>query len=171
MKSKGKLFIISTVVIVLLFVIICVIEIFTTDSMNDRFFTDINSFSKLDKYVVGDIELTNDEYLGDLEVISYYVKEILYGGKKYSVFAYVFSDAESSAAYFKNCTGISTNPDYSFSSSSNLFFNSQYIAFYDCYLYRIEGYGRYKSFVETVNFITETFPLDYHNLYQSNQFP
>ena len=160
--------IIFTVAIVI-FVVICAIEIFATDSVNDRFYTDIDSFSKLDEYTVKELKLTDDKYLGDLEIVSHYTKEILYNGKKYSVYAYVFSDAESSATYFMNCTGISTEPDYSFLSSSNLFFNSQYIAFYDCYLYRIEGHGRYKLFVEAVNFITESFPLEYHDLYQNKQ--
>lgn len=162
MKKRGKVIITCTVVtMIVLFVVVIIVGI-TSPSLNNRFFTDINSFAKLDEYVVKDLEITKDKYLEHHEIISYYAKEISYNGKKYSVYAYVFSSNEASYEYFKKCTGKTTDSAWNFSASSN-YISSRYLAYYENCLYRIEG-GEYKSFVEAVNFINETFPIGYDEL-------
>lgn len=162
MKSRGKVIIICTVVIVIVLSVIGIMGIMTFQSLNIRFFEDIESFSKLDEYVVRELELADDKYLGNLSVTSYYAKEISYNGEKYSVFAYVFSNNEASFEYFKKCTGKKTDLDWNYSSSSN-FTSSRYLAYYGNCLYRIEG-GSIRAFVEAVNFINETFPIGYDEL-------
>mgnify|MGYP000046454285 CR=1 FL=1 len=165
MKPQKRI-IIVLILVIIIFMIIGIVGITISGTLNHRFFTDIDNFSRLDEYAVKNIELSDDKYLGELEVVSYYTKVILYNGKEYLVFAYVFPDVDSTITYFKKCTGVSSEINWNFHSSSNYFTYSEYIAYYECCLYRIEG-GSYKEFVDAVNFINKLFPIEYSELSQN----
>ena len=170
MKHNKKLIsiIAITLAVIIILIIIGTVVVVSAGSIEYRFFTDINSFKKLDEYSTNKIDLSNDNELKELEVVFYYAEEISYEGKNYSIMAYVFADNTSASTYFKKCTGKESVNNWNFSLKSNLFFHSEYIAFYDNCLYRVIG-GNYKSFVEVVNFISESFPIDYHDLYENEQ--
>lgn len=128
-------------------------------NINNRVFTDISNFSAIEQYEVAEIKISDDKLPDNIQPKKSYVTSIMYKGRQYSIFAYVFDDTETANSYFKLCTGKKSNLNYNFSMSTNYLFSSQYIAYYDNCLYRIEG-GSYKDFVDAVNFINQSFPTD-----------
>ena len=163
MKLKNKILIIIISNVVFLLISLSLMLFFTTEPINNRVFTDINSFNKLDQYVTKDFDIANDKKLNGLVPKQSYTKEISYNGHVYSVYAYVFSDTATTNSYFKSCTGKNTNMEYNFSMSTNVLFSSDYIAYSGCYVYRIEG-NSYKEFVNAVNFINDSFPIDLNTI-------
>ena len=162
MKNNKRFtrYLLISFLLILLFMVISIIGFLRTEPINKRFFTDISDFNKLEKYEKNERSLPADKNLKGITPETAYTKEIEYKGKTYKVYAYVFSDTESSVSYFCKKTGkIKSACDYDFSISTNYFFSSHFIAYNECCLYRVDG-GNYKSFAEVVNFINESFPLD-----------
>lgn len=156
MKRKNIIFlslvavVILTLVLIAFFVQIHPIEI--------RYFTDISSFSALEPYVVGNLDAFQDSDIDKETVAASYAKTIEYSGRKYDVYAYVFEDTASAAAYFRDCTGETVSGERQYKSESVLFLSTTYVAFYKECLFRVEG-GWYPSFVEALNAITAQFPI------------
>ncbi len=168
-KNKKKIILICVVIIVLIALIaVGIMGIVTSQSLNIRFFTDINSFTKLNEFAVSELELTDDKYLENNKIVYSYTKEILYNGERYAVYAYVFQNESSAMEYFEKCTGKKADLKWNFSSSSNYISRSEYVAYYENCLYRIEG-GGYRAFINAVNFINESFPIEYEDLYSHSE--
>ncbi len=166
MKNNKRIYKIAVTAIVILVVSVSAFGLMGflfADFAHIRFFTDISSFDKLTEYEIEEIE--EDKKLKGLVPLSSYTNKILYGGKLYSVYAYVFSDVDSSRAYFKSVTGKKSDRNCDYSFVTNYYFYSQYIVFNDNCLYLVQG-GNYGDFVTAFNFITESFPLDEKSLYE-----
>lgn len=127
-----------------------------------KFFSNIDEFSHLEQCDSEEI-IEEDDYLRNSELLDSYTRRIEYKGKEYVVYAYVFVDVEDLREYFDKYTGKRTKSEWNFSSSSNYFFRSSFIAYHQNCLYRIEG-GNYSDFVEAVNFITSEFSITYNSL-------
>lgn len=161
MKNK-KVIAVAQIIVSVLFLLIvaaCLIGFTTTEQIQNLVFTDIDDFKKLEEYSVEDINLEDDKMpKGILPDVSF-LKVISFNGHNYKVYAYEFSDSESAREYFNKCTGKTTDAKSNYSMTTNYLFASDYIAFHENFLYRIEG-GNYKDFAETVNFINKSFSID-----------
>jgi hypothetical protein len=135
----------------------------TGDSMQLRFFKEIKDFSVMDSHVKTDLSPSDDPSLGDCSVTESYTKVIEYDGKEYILYAYVFRDTATSIEYFHEVTGKKTSKEWDFASSSNTYFHSHYVAYYENCLYYIEGGNRW-DFTKAVNFINESFPITLESL-------
>lgn len=159
-KSNKKILVIFIVFgILTCMFIVGLIGFISAGNINNRVFTDISDFSAIEQYEVDEIKISDDKLPDNIQPKASYVTSIMYNGRQYSVFAYVFDDTEDASIYFKLCTGKKSDLNYNFSLSTNYLFSSKYIAYYDNCLYRIEG-GSYKDFVDSVNFINQSFSID-----------
>lgn len=75
---------------------------FDKNEYNVNYFDKIEDFSKLDDYVISEIQ--NDKYQKNIEAEESYLKKIKYDNKIYIVRAYIFEDTESSQTYFERYT-------------------------------------------------------------------
>lgn len=161
MKSKKVIAAVQIIIAVLFLsiVVTCFIGFISAEQISNHVFTNIDDFKKLDEYSVKDINLEDDKMLKDIHPAAFYLNEISFNGHNYKVYAYEFSDLEFAREYFYKCTGKKTDAKANYSMTTNYLFSSDYIAYYENFLYRIEG-GNYKAFSETVNFINNSFPID-----------
>lgn len=155
-------------IVALIVLIICVVTALPLVSLlskrvENRFFTHIDELCHLENYITESLSLDQDDFLDKKTVKDSFTKKIVYNGKTYTIYAYVFTDAESSIMYFNQYTGKSADAKWNFSFSSNYYFSSSYIAFYQNCLYRIEG-GFYNDFVDAVDMITDPFTVTYDDL-------
>ncbi len=165
-KQKRVRLSISVSVLGILFVLGLVVPLilhFTGDNIQWHFFTYIEDFSAIESHVKTDLDPQNDPNLGDLSVMESYTKIIEFDGKDYILYAYVFHDTAASIEYFHEVTGKKTSKKWNFSLSSNTYFHSHYVAYYENCLYYIEGGNRW-DFVEAVNFINDSFPITLESL-------
>ena len=166
MKHKRVRLSITIFVLVILFVFGLALPLllhFTSDNMQWRFFTSIEDFSTIESYVKTNLDPQNDPNLCDLSVLESYTKIIEFDGKDYILYAYVFHDTAASIEYFHEVTGKETSKEWNFSSSSNTYFHSHYVAYYENCLYYVEGGNRW-DFVKAVNFINDSFPVTLESL-------
>jgi len=158
---KKKIILLSCTLL-FLFMLITMLQI-SNNKLENRFFSDIVKFNKLEGFVKHGIDPDTDKYLGDIDYVDSYTKSVVYNGDTYNVYAYTFKDIESAKRYFENCTGKDTKGNWNYSCSSNYLFSSRYIAFCDNCLYRVEGNG-YRKFVKAINYINEDFELTLKDL-------
>ncbi|MBQ9152012.1 MAG: hypothetical protein IJX72_07155 [Clostridia bacterium] len=166
MKQKRIRLSIAISVLVFLFILCLVVPLilhFTGDNIQWHFFTSIEDFSAIDSYVKKDLSPQDDPNLGNLSVMESYTKIIEYNGKEYILYAYIFHDTAASIEYFHEVTGKKTSNVWNFASSSNTYFHSHYVAYYENCLYYIEGGNRW-DFIEAVNFINNSFPITLESL-------
>ena len=116
MKRKNIIFLSLVAVVILTLVLIAFFV--QMHPIEIRYFTDISSFSALEPYVVGNLDAFQDSDIDKETVAASYAKTIEYSGRKYDVYAYVFEDTASAAAYFRDCTGETVSGERQYKSES-----------------------------------------------------
>lgn len=157
-NRRRWLFIIVGIVLIILvlFGMLEVIPKINNSPTNVYMFTDIRSFLKLDPYAISD---ARDAKIGGLQYSDSYCKEVSFDGEQFNVYAYVFENVTDAQAYFAKQTGKDTDRLWSFTTSSNYFFHTDYISYCQNYLYRVEG-GSYLSTTAFINWLNADFPID-----------
>ena len=104
----------------------------------------------------------DDLYLKDITPEKSFKGVASYQNKQYTIYAYEFANAEQSQNYFEMATGKTEHKNdgfvYNGSISSNYYFSTSCVVFYDRCLYRIEG-GNYSAFVDFYHVLTANFSI------------
>ena len=154
--KKNKSFCILVIVIILIVFVGVISLVFDKNEYNVNYFDKIEDFSKLDDYVISEIQ--NDKYQKNIEVEESYLKKIKYDNKIYIVRAYIFEDTESSQTYFERYTKKKCDSKSNYYWYSNPF-KSYFIAYNENCLYCVEGGYSRRAFIEFVSFLNSTFPI------------
>ncbi len=88
--------------------------------VDTRFFTHIDELRHLENYVTENLSLDQDVLLDQKTVKDSFTKRIVYDDKTYTIYAYVFTDVESSIKYFNQYSGKSADAKWNFSFSSTI---------------------------------------------------
>lgn len=147
----------SMILLIIIFFVSGILSYLKNENFEYRMFNSISSFEVLNEYVQAPIE--SDKYLDDLVPIDYFRNVVKWNGKKYEVYAYVFSDVNQCHEYIKKRTNISfIENKYAFS-RGNLFFATEYIVFMDNMLLYIDGPG-YNDMYSFLNFLQQDFDVE-----------
>ncbi len=137
-------------------------------NIEKKAFSNLSSFNKLDTYST-DSNSISDDALGSIVPVEAYVNAVVYSGKKYKVYAYIFEDDFDAFLYYKQATGYeSADKMKCFYYQNSSFGGTDYVVYYDRYAYRING-GKLSDFSSFVNWLVSDFPVDigdeYYNEY------
>lgn len=156
MKKKYAIVIVFVLGIIVSILMLSVFMGMHKNKINPKVFSNISDFDKLNELVVEGLNVSDDNCLGSLRYKEFYAKKIRHNGNEYDVWAYVFDSAEEANEYFNCVTGKDGYDLQNFSLSGNYYFHNRYIAYYDGFLYRVEG-GAYSNFIEFLNWLNEDF--------------
>lgn len=157
MKNRIKL--ISTIIAILIIAFFVISISMTKDQINRKYYmySDIELLDVLSPHIVMPIEY--DRYLNDLIPIECYLYVIEWEEKEYSVYAYEFENNLQCMQYVKNRTQMKFDDDSSYYLSSNVFFKTRYVAFFDNKLIYIEG-PDIKSTFSFLDYLEQDFDID-----------
>ena len=161
--------ILLTIVILSLNPVDIIRNIKKSNEYEDKCFTEISQFEKLDEYVTEDIDPKTDKRLKGLKYIESYTKKFEYNGKTYSLYAYVFEDEESAKKYYKRYSqggGSFSTRNYGYDSYTLMNWFTTYSVYYDNCVFGMRGRGT-SDFYDALNFVTEDFPISISELIKS----
>ena len=131
----------------------------TKQPLSIRMFDNFQEFNKLDEYIIQEQISDSHSVREDIIVADQYSCAVSYNGITYKVFAYVFSDADSSQLYFEQVTGKESREEWNYSLSGNVIFNTRYVVYHKNRAYLVEGKDQ-KSCVEFINWLSADFTYD-----------
>ena len=112
-----------------------------------------------DAYAVDELPIPSSLHSEEIE--ESYCKRISYDGKKYLVYAFVFSDAQTSKDYYEDVEHRVSDRDESYFMSSKKPGGTTYIAHSGTRCYCVKGKG-YRATAEFVNWLNEDFAFAVH---------
>lgn len=153
-------FLFAIMVIQLIVLAIMLIVVLKMDvNTNDRIFSTLDEIKKADAYAVDELPIPSS--LRSEEIEESYCKRISYEGKKYLVYAFVFSDAQTSKDYYEDVVHRVSDRDESYFMSSKKPGGTTYIAYSGTRCYCVKGKG-YRATAEFVNWLNEDFAFAVH---------
>ncbi len=156
MNRKTKITIITIGLFIVLFFVTSIINIIATHEHKHYMFSDIKALDVLSPYTTE--QIAKDKYLDDVIPINRYTYEVRFSGDRFSVFAYEFENNTECMQYIENRVQMRFEKTQGYHLSSNVFFNTKYIAYSENKLLYIEGPG-YESTYEFFDFIEQDFDI------------
>lgn len=158
MKKEKLLILFCLIAVLILGVLSLLMSLKIKIPVENRMFTQLEEFSKLETYAFGEAPPLPNEPDKDT-ITARYCKVVIYEAEEYLVYAYVFSDTHYAKEFFSTVTGKGSDFVGNYSLSGNLFFHTRYIAYYNNNLYMVKG-GNEKETIAFINWLSSSFELD-----------
>ncbi len=114
MLKKFLIFkVVAFLVIAVVFVTVIIIHSVITEDIQTKMFNNIEEFSKLEAYEIGDIDadVVKPPMFSEYEFVDSYERKVLYENQEYNVCAYVFNNAIDCYGYYDYIVNLGTTEE------------------------------------------------------------
>lgn len=162
-KQKPKIFKILSIVVIsiLLFVFFVVIPIRCTivRTVEIKMFSDISEFEGIARYKTKRLSEKDDKHFWELNTLESHHYEYTFEGKKYTIFAYSFTNNEGARKYFRRVTAMNKGAEFDFFRRGNYYFGQELIVLSGSKVYCIMSNSGFNDFYDFIDYLNRSFSI------------